>query len=143
MQDVTILAMASLSQTRDTDTGHHLRRTQHYVRLLAHHMKTKPGYPDGLTGMGIPIPARLMSISDVYDALSCNRVYKLAMPEDRVIAIALALEDLGSFSAPELVDAFLELSHEFLPVALRYADKEIERAEKAKFSASTFGLTVT
>jgi putative two-component system response regulator len=35
IQDVTILAMASLAETRDTDTGNHIRRTQHYVRLLA------------------------------------------------------------------------------------------------------------
>lgn len=35
IQDVTILAMASLAETRDNDTGNHIRRTQYYVKLLA------------------------------------------------------------------------------------------------------------
>jgi len=49
MQDVTILAMASLAETRDTDTGNHLRRTQNYVRLLAQHMQSREGYAEFLT----------------------------------------------------------------------------------------------
>jgi len=39
IQDVTILAMASLAETRDNDTGNHIRRTQYYVELLAKHLK--------------------------------------------------------------------------------------------------------
>ncbi len=35
IQDVTIMAMASLAETRDSDTGNHIRRTQHYVKALA------------------------------------------------------------------------------------------------------------
>ena len=35
MQDVTILAMASLAEARDADTNNHLRRIQHYARALA------------------------------------------------------------------------------------------------------------
>lgn len=35
VQDVTILAMASLAETRDNDTGNHIRRTQYYIKLLA------------------------------------------------------------------------------------------------------------
>jgi putative two-component system response regulator len=40
IQDVTILAMASLAETRDNDTGNHIRRTQHYLKLLADHLKS-------------------------------------------------------------------------------------------------------
>lgn len=39
IQDVTILAMASLAETRDSDTGNHIRRTQYYVKLLAQKLK--------------------------------------------------------------------------------------------------------
>jgi putative two-component system response regulator len=35
VQDATIMAMASLAETRDNETGNHIRRTQHYVRALA------------------------------------------------------------------------------------------------------------
>jgi putative two-component system response regulator len=39
IQDVTILAMASLAETRDNDTGNHIRRTQYYLQLLANYLK--------------------------------------------------------------------------------------------------------
>ena len=39
IQDVTIHAMASLAETRDNDTGNHIRRTQNYVRLLAQKLR--------------------------------------------------------------------------------------------------------
>ena len=39
IQDVTIMAMASLAETRDNETGNHIRRTQHYVRALATKLK--------------------------------------------------------------------------------------------------------
>lgn len=44
IQDVTILAMASLAETRDSDTGNHIRRTQHYVKVLAEHLKSNPRF---------------------------------------------------------------------------------------------------
>ncbi len=44
VQDVTIMAMASLAETRDNETGNHIRRTQHYVRLLANALKTHPRF---------------------------------------------------------------------------------------------------
>lgn len=40
IQDVTIMAMASLAETRDNDTGNHIRRTQRYVRILAEKLKS-------------------------------------------------------------------------------------------------------
>ncbi len=42
IQDVTILAMASLAETRDSDTGSHIRRTQFYVKALAEEMRKNP-----------------------------------------------------------------------------------------------------
>ncbi len=39
IQDVTILALSSLAETRDTDTGNHIRRTQIYVKLLAQELR--------------------------------------------------------------------------------------------------------
>lgn len=44
IQDVTILAMASLAETRDLETGNHIRRTQHYVKALADKLKTNPNF---------------------------------------------------------------------------------------------------
>jgi putative two-component system response regulator len=44
IQDVTIHAMASLAETRDNETGNHIRRTQHYVKVLAEHLRTHPRF---------------------------------------------------------------------------------------------------
>ena len=49
IQDVTILAMASLAETRDSDTGNHILRTQHYVRALADHLCSHPRFSAFLT----------------------------------------------------------------------------------------------
>jgi putative two-component system response regulator len=65
MQNVTILAMASLAETRDTDTGNHLRRTQNYVRLLAQHMQSQEGYADFLTDAMIDVLYRCAPLHDI------------------------------------------------------------------------------
>jgi putative two-component system response regulator len=44
IQDVTIHAMASLAETRDNETGNHIRRTQHFVRILAHRLRDHPRF---------------------------------------------------------------------------------------------------
>lgn len=44
IQDVTIHAMASLAETRDNETGNHIRRTQHYVRVLAEYLREHPRF---------------------------------------------------------------------------------------------------
>ena len=49
VQDVTILAMASMAETRDNETGNHIRRTQHYVRALSLHLKRHPRFAASMT----------------------------------------------------------------------------------------------
>jgi putative two-component system response regulator len=44
VQEVTILAMASLAETRDNDTGNHIRRTQFYVKALAEKLRSNPRF---------------------------------------------------------------------------------------------------
>ena len=49
IQDVTILAMASLAETRDNDTGNHIRRTQYYLLALAQKLKNHPRFSQVLS----------------------------------------------------------------------------------------------
>lgn len=49
LQEASIMAMASLAETRDTETGHHLRRTRLYIRELAEHMGKIGKYAKELT----------------------------------------------------------------------------------------------
>lgn len=208
-QDVTIVAFSSLAETRDNDTGRHLRRTQRYVRELAlmlrnapgyapllddetvdliyksaplhdigkvaipdhillkkgrldpaefEIMKTHPehglraisaaeaslgetnsflhiareiayghhekwdgsGYPNGLSGDAIPLPARLMAIADVYDALTSRRVYKSSMAH--ADAAAIIADGYGKHFDPAIVDAFFKIERSFVEIAHELAD---------------------
>jgi PAS domain S-box-containing protein len=62
------------------------------------------GYPDGLRERDIPLPARIVRLADVFDALSSQRIYKDAWPVERVIDVIITGRE-REFD-PELVDAF-------------------------------------
>ena len=53
VQDVTILAMASLAETRDAETGKHILRTQRYVKALAEKLRPHPRFANFLTDQNI------------------------------------------------------------------------------------------
>ncbi|MFA6188093.1 MAG: two-component system response regulator [Sulfuricurvum sp.] len=65
VQDVTILAMASLAETRDLETGNHIRRTQHYVKALAKKLKTHPNFSYFLTDNMIEILFKSAPLHDI------------------------------------------------------------------------------
>ncbi len=65
IQDVTILAMASLAETRDNDTGNHIRRTQYYVKLLADYLKTHERFSDFLSEHTIQMLFKSAPLHDI------------------------------------------------------------------------------
>ena len=212
VQEVTIMAMASLAESRDNETGMHLRRTQQYVRMLAEELQCdspyaaeldatvielmsksaplhdigkvgipdgillKPsrltrdefevmkthaaigakiiasaeewlgtpssflrfareiahhhhenwdgsGYPDGLAGTAIPLSARLMAVADVYDALTCRRIYK--EPFSHAEALRFITEGCGAKFDPVLVQAFERLAPRFAEIAETMRDRPV------------------
>jgi putative two-component system response regulator len=220
IQDVTILALASLAETRDSDTGNHIRRTQFYVKALAEKLRDHPrfswfltesninmlfksaplhdigkvgipdrillkpgrfephefeimkshttlgynaivqaenalgthvdflsfaksialshqekwdgsGYPEGLAGDAIPIPARLMAVADVYDALISRRVYKDGMTHEQ--AVHIMLEGRGSHFDADMIDAFIEIQQKFIAIAHRFADADSDMDKKKNY----------
>ncbi|WP_298013500.1 HD domain-containing phosphohydrolase [uncultured Aquabacterium sp.] len=219
-QDVAIMSLTSLAETRDADTGNHIRRTQNYVRALARKLSSHPryaaelnsarvelifkaaplhdigkvaipdrvllkrgklepdefeimkrhavlgrdaiaqaasllgsdapflevaqqiahahhekwdgsGYPQGLRGDAIPLPARLMAVADVYDALISRRVYKDAMPHEQALEI-LRLS-AGRHFDPDVVQAFLDIEDTIHTIALTYADSDADLARKRAY----------
>ena len=209
IQDVTIMAMASLAETRDDETGNHIRRTQLYVKALAERLRSHPrfeavlssrmiellyksaplhdigkigvadhlllkpgkltesefdavkqhsrlgrkaiesaerrlgmrvpflnvakemacshhecwdgaGYPEGLAGDAIPVPARLMALADVYDAIISQRVYKSAGTHEQ--ACVAIVKGRGTQFDPDMVDAFIDIAEEFRSIAQRFPD---------------------
>jgi len=75
---------------------------------LSHHEKWDgSGYPRGLTREEIPIEGRIVAVTDVFDALTSDRVYRKAYSIDE--AVALMREQRGRHFDPEVLDAFLEV----------------------------------
>lgn len=76
--------------------------------VLSHHEKWDgTGYPAGLKGEDIPIGAQIISLCDVWHALTSDRSYRPAFPDEK--ARAIIREGRGRDWKPELVDAFFEV----------------------------------
>jgi putative two-component system response regulator len=65
IQDVTIQMMAGLAETRDSETGNHIRRTQHYVKALAQQLRSHPRYGSQLDDRTIDLLFRSAPLHDI------------------------------------------------------------------------------
>ena len=78
------------------------------------------GYPNGLKGEEIPLPARLMSLADTYDALISERVYKKKWSHEDACAEIVSLK--GKRFDPLIVEAFMQEKDHFFEIAQKYSD---------------------
>ncbi len=76
------------------------------------------GYPEGLHGEAIPLSARIMSVADVFDALTSPRIYKPAFPLNK--AIRIIEEGTGTQFDPKCVEVFIEALPEVKEVLKRF-----------------------
>jgi putative two-component system response regulator len=65
LQDAMVLSMASLAETRDNETGNHLRRTQHYVKRLAQQLRLNPRFADELDDRCIELLFKSAPLHDI------------------------------------------------------------------------------
>ena len=80
------------------------------------------GYPTGIEGEQIPMPARIVAIADVFDALTSKRPYKEAWPLEK------ALDEIqagsGSHFDPAVVDAFFHAKPQIIAIMEKYAEPD-------------------
>jgi len=77
--------------------------------IRSHHERWDgSGYPDGLAGEEIPLPARILQVADIYDALTSPRPYKRPLPAPLAVEILLE-ETRNGWRDPELVRLFQEV----------------------------------
>lgn len=113
-----------------TEEGHRLLRGSSSSILdlaasiaLSHHEKWDgSGYPRGLSAEAIPIEGRIVAIADVFDALTSDRVYRLAFTVEEAVAMMVAQR--GKHFDPTLLDAFLEVLGNTGPQARTRPDAE-------------------
>lgn len=84
------------------------------------------GYPYGIKGDEIPLVARIMSIVDVYDALTSKRPYKEMFPHEK--ALALIAKGSGTQFDPRLVEHFMNISN-IIKECLETKQEMIEKQE--------------
>ncbi len=85
----------------------------------SHHEKWDgSGYPDGLVGTNIPLPARLMAVADVYEALISQRIYKQPMSHEQ--AAAMLERDSGQHFDPDVIAAFQIVQERFRSIAAKW-----------------------
>lgn len=93
------------------------------LEIILHHHElwSGRGYPDGLKGEDIPLPARIVTICDVYDALTSKRPYKEPFSHDKAVKV---IKDLELNYDPEIFKIFIENSNEFNLIRERFSDNE-------------------
>jgi putative two-component system response regulator len=98
--------------------------------IIRHHHERWDGYgyPDGLRGEQIPISARILQISDIYDALISARPYKRAYTTDEAMGILRQESDSG-WRDPKLVRTFVEIHKDLVSAINGYiasVDRPVE-----------------
>ena len=133
VQDVTILAMTSLAETRDSDTGNHIRRTQHYVRALAQHLKTHPRFASHLGDAAIELLFKSAPLHDIGKVGIPDRILlkpgQLTADEFEIMKTHTTL----GFEAIEHAEQALGTRVEFLRIA-----KEIALSHQEKWDGSGY-----
>jgi len=90
------------------DTSHVFISTKEFV--LHHHERYDgKGYPHGLSRVKIPLGARIISVADVFDALTTDRSYRDAMSVE--MALDIITDQSGAQFDPEIVDALVQVAH--------------------------------
>ena len=118
-QDATILSMATIAETRDKETGNHIRRTQAYVRALAKHLQGHPRYGGLLDDHAVELLFKSAPLHDIgkvgvpdailrkpakltaeeYDEMKKHTVYgyEAIVATEKVLAASGVSQDAASF----------------------------------------------
>lgn len=120
MKTHTTIGADMLLELGSHHAGNALMEYAYQIARWHHERWDGKGYPDGLKGDDIPIAAQVVSVADVYDALTSVRVYKDAIPHKEAIQMILDGK-CGTFN-PLLLDCLLEVQDQIAETLARPAD---------------------
>lgn len=110
MKAHTVNGDSILDSASNSDDHEKLMQIAHEIVRSHHERWDGSGYPDGLSGDMIPISAQVVSIADVYDALTSNRCYKKAFSHETAVRM-ICEGECGSFN-PLLTECFRDIEPE-------------------------------
>ncbi len=99
------------------------------AKIIRHHHERwdGTGYPDKLKGEEIPLLSRIITVADVFDALTTDRPYRPAY--DLKKALKIMIEERGKIFDPEILDAFLTIETDIL-LKKELSEKDIEEMKQ-------------
>lgn len=134
LQDITINTMASLAETRDVETGNHIRRTQNYVKLIARKLQHHPKYALVLTDKNIEL---------IYKSAPLHDIGKVGIPDHILLKPGKHLPDETEIMRQHAVlglNAIQSVERNLGPIEfLRFA-KEIAHSHHEKWDGTGYPL---
>jgi len=121
MQEHTVLGAQILDEATWKQHGGKFLAMAATVARYHHERFDGTGYPSGLSGTDIPLPARIVALADVYDALTSVRPYKAAYPP--LDSKEMILVESGRHFDPVIVEAFEHCFDEFCHVQEELTDQ--------------------
>ncbi|MDO5516737.1 MAG: response regulator [Clostridium sp.] len=118
MKQHTILGGKALQKLINSTNGESFLYVAKDMALCHHEKWDGTGYPNGLLKEEIPLCARIMSIADVYDALTSKRPYKQAFSHEK--AVQIILDGKGTHFDPDIVDMFNSIAYKFDIISRSY-----------------------
>jgi putative two-component system response regulator len=112
MQQHTVIGANVLGQAVTRLGGGGFLAMAAIIARFHHERFDGTGYPAGLVGQEIPLPARIVAVADVYDALTSVRPYKPAYPTNE--AKAIIQRGSGRHFDPVIVEMFCQRFEDFL-----------------------------
>ncbi len=142
IQDTTIIAMASLAETRDNETGDHIRRTQNYVSLLARQLQTHPRFRDALSDAVIDLLHKSAPLHDIGKIGIPDRILlkpgKLEADEFEIMKTHAAL----GLEAIRKAERYLEGETNFLSYAREIAGSHHEKWDGSGYPQGLMGEAI-
>jgi PAS domain S-box-containing protein len=133
IQDVTIMAMASLAETRDNETGNHIRRTQHYVKALALELRRRGRHAAALDDDTIGVLYKSAPLHDIGKVGIPDRILlkpgKLTPEEFEVMKTHTTLGCDAILAAEKLLDE---------PNSFLQSAREIAQSHQEKWDGSGY-----
>ncbi len=142
IQDVTILALASLAETRDSDTGNHIRRTQYYVRILAEHLQTHPSFASFLTEYTITMIFKSAPLHDIGKVGIPDRILLKPMRLTPVEFEIMKAHPMLGRQSLEHAEVQLGMGVDFLKLAKQIAQSHHERWDGSGYPEGLAGEAI-